>query len=575
MKKQYKEYSSIEATREVVGCLLLNPSLLKNYKILYTDFTKQFYQYVFMAIEHLYKEGATEISPLLIEEYLRNHKDKHANFQREQGVEVLKALMQKVTPANFDYHFQLIKKFSLLRELKKSGVDVSYYFDPDEVDVEVCSKKRELLENTPIEDIVAHFKSIFTAVSSQFIDDKNIDKKKAGVGFMEQKELWKKQTAWGVGYSSAFLTTALHGIRQRRYVVKSAGTGVGKTRTTIADICYAFAPKYYNKKLKKWCANPNKASQGCLYIGTEMELVEEIDPIMIAYMADVPQEHIEFNKYVDDEEERVDMAIKILAEEGRIYETYCPDYNYEKLESIIEEHVHKYEIGYVFFDYIHTTADLVAEYAEKASRSMAIREDQVLAELSTKLKNLCRTYNVSFDSCTQVSGDFKNTENRDQTIVRGAKSIIDKADVGIIAMPPSEKELKLVNYILTNNKLRGDNRITMPTPNLVLSIYKNRGGKDNKIKIWLYIDYDTMRTHDLFVTDYSYKFLKDFPRTYINAGIATIEGETIPIDVDEAEVEAYKKRIGLEDFKIVLEEDTQERVLEGVKYDDVEFESLW
>lgn len=348
-----------------------------------------------------------------------------------------------------------------------------------------------------------------------------------------------------------------------------------KTRTTIADICYAFAPKYYNKKLKKWCANPNKATQGCLYIGTEMELVEEIDPIMIAYMADVPQEHIEFNKYVDDEEERVDMAIKILAEEGRIYEVYCPDYSYEKLESIIEEHVHKYGIGYVFFDYIHTTADLIAEYAEKASRSMAIREDQVLAELSTKLKNLCRTYNVSFDTCTQVSGDFKNTENRDQTIVRGAKSIIDKADVGMVAMPPSEKELKLVNYILTNNKLRGDNQITMPTPNLVLSIYKNRGGKDNKIKIWLYIDYDTMRTHDLFVTDYSYKFLKDFPRTYINAGIATIEGETIPIDVDEAEVEAYKKRIGLEDFKIVLEEDTQERVLEGVKYDDADFESLW
>ena len=115
-------------------------------------------------------------------------------------------------------------------------------------------------------------------------------------------------------------------------------------------------------------------------------------------------------KYVDDEEERVDMAIKILAEEGKIYEVYCPDYNFEKLESIIEEHVHKYEIGYVFFDYIHTTADLIAEYAEKASRSMAIREDQVLAELSTKLKNLCRMYNVSFDTCTQVSVFLKSPE---------------------------------------------------------------------------------------------------------------------------------------------------------------------
>ena len=228
MKRQYKEYSSIEATREVVGCVLLNPALLKKYKIKYTDFTKQFYQYVFMAIEHLYNEGAKEITPVLIEEYLRNHKDKHANFKRENGIEVLKTLMQAVSPANFDYHFQMIKKFSLLRELKKSGIDVSYYFDPDEVDVEICSKKRERLENTPIEDIVAHFKTIFTAVSNEFIEDKNIDKKKAGVGFMEQKEHWKKQTAWGLGYASAYLTSALHGIRQRRYTVKSAGTGVGK-----------------------------------------------------------------------------------------------------------------------------------------------------------------------------------------------------------------------------------------------------------------------------------------------------------------------------------------------------------
>ena len=68
MKKQYKEYCSVEAMSEVVGCLLLQPSLLKTYKILYSDFTKPFYQYVFLAIEHLYSEGATDISPLIIDD---------------------------------------------------------------------------------------------------------------------------------------------------------------------------------------------------------------------------------------------------------------------------------------------------------------------------------------------------------------------------------------------------------------------------------------------------------------------------------------------------------------------------
>lgn len=575
MAKEFPEYCSMEATKEVIGCLMLKPDLLKTYKIIYTDFTKAIYQYIFIAIEHLYKDKAGDINPILIKEYLQNHPDKYASFTKNNGMELLYKLINISNLANFDYHYELLMKFSLLRDLKKSGIDVSYYFEPDEVDMKISAEKRERLEKTSLNDIIAHFKGLFSVISNRFIQDENIDKKKAGVGFMEQKEHWKRETAWGAGYSSAYLTTALHGIRQRRYVVKSAGTGVGKTRTTIADICYAFAPKYYNKKLKKWCANPNGGDRACLYIGTEMELVEEIDPIMVAYMADVPQDHIEFNRYVDDEEERVDMAIKILAEEGKIYEVYCPEYSFEKLESVIEEHVHKYGVEAVFFDYIHTTANLVAEYAEKASRAMAIREDQVLTELSTNLKTLCRRLNVSFDTCTQVSGDFKNTENRDQTIVRGAKSIIDKADVGMIAMPPSEKELKLVNYILTNNKLRGDKELAFPTPNLVLSIYKNRGGKDNKIKIWLYIDYDTMRTHDLFVTDYSYKFLKDFPRTYIHAGVATIEGKTIPIEIDEKEIEEYKKKIGLKDFNVIIDNETNKEVVSGEYYSEEDFENMW
>ncbi len=44
-------------------------------------------------------------------------------------------------------------------------------------------------------------------------------------------------------------------------------------------------------------------------------------------------------------------------------------------------------------------------------------------------------------------------------------------------------------------------------PNVCMSIYKNRGGKFNEIKIWLYVDYGTMRVHDLFVTAYDYIIL--------------------------------------------------------------------
>ena len=78
-----------------------------------------------------------------------------------------------------------------------------------------------------------------------------------------------------------------------------------------------------------------------------------------------------------------------------------------------------------------------------------------------------------------------------------------------VALKEGEKELKKVEPILRE-------LINKPQPNLVYSLYKNRGGKWNKIKIWLYIDYSTMRVHDLFVTDYDYKLIKDIEKTYIN-----------------------------------------------------------
>lgn len=244
-----------------------------------------------------------------------------------------------------------------------------------------------------------------------------------------------------------------------------------------------------------------------------MELLEEIDPILWAYMADVPQEHIEFNMYEDDEEERVDEAIRILEEEANIWFEYLPNYDSEKLAEVIEEHKIQHNISHVFFDYIHTTVELIGEYGVESKVKMTVREDQILASLSNKLKNYSRKFNVSIDAGTQVNDKSKDEKNRDETIVRGAKSLIDKADGAMIAMPPTEKELKKIEPILRS-------LVNCPTPNLVYSVYKNRGGKWNKVKIWMYIDYDTMRTRDLFVTDYEYKIDSDkvrgLKKTYIN-----------------------------------------------------------
>ena len=538
-KSKLVSYVNKQAIREILGSLLQEPSLIREYKIVQNDFPETFHKLIFAAINNLYKNGAEIIDAVAIDEYLSHYETQYQVFTKNEGINFLEKVQEMALQSNFKYYYDQLKKFSLLRSYAENGIDVSEFFDPDEIEPITIEAQRKLLDEYSLQDIINHYKKKQLKIIAPFISTEGRDSKKAGVGGHEQKEKWKQDTAWGLGYSSAYLTTALHGVRKRRFNVKSAGTGVGKTRSSIADIGYACSPYYYDKTLGKWCENPNGTYNGALYIGTEMELLEEIDPILWAYIADVPQDHIEFNMYEDGEEERVDKAIDILEHEANIWFEYVPEYDANTLEEVIEQHKLDHNIEYVWFDYISATVELNSEYASESKVKMVVREDQVLANLSKKLKNFTRKFDVSIDSFTQVTGDFKNEANRDQTIVRGAKSIIDKADGAMIAMPPTEKELKKVEPITRE-------LLNKPTPNLVYSLYKNRGGKWNRIKIWLYIDYSTMRVHDLFVTDYEYKFIKDIEKTYINvsnedyASITAIRNPVENLEIIEKTEEEMK-----------------------------------
>lgn len=538
-KSKLVSYVNKQAIREILGSLLQDPSLIREYKIVQNDFPETFHKLIFAAINNLYKNGAEVIDAVAIDEYLSHYETQYQVFTKNEGINFLEKVQEMALQSNFKYYYDQLKKFSLLRSYAENGIDVSEFFDPDEIDPVTIEAQRKLLDEYSLQDIINHYKKKQLKIIAPFISTEGRDSKKAGVGGHEQKEKWKQDTAWGIGYSSAYLTTALHGVRKRRFNVKSAGTGVGKTRSSIADIGYACSPYYYDKSLGKWCKNPNGTYNGALYIGTEMELLEEIDPILWAYIADVPQDHIEFNMYEEGEEERVDKAIDILEHEANIWFEYVPEYDANTLEEVIEQHKLDHNIEYVWFDYISSTVELNSEYASESKVKMVVREDQVLANLSKKLKNFTRKFDVSIDSFTQVTGDFKNEANRDQTIVRGAKSIIDKADGAMIAMPPTEKELKKVEPITRE-------LLNKPAPNLVYSLYKNRGGKWNKIKIWLYIDYSTMRVHDLFVTDYEYKLIKDIEKTYINvsneeyASTTATRNPVESLEITEKEIEEMK-----------------------------------
>lgn len=510
-KNVLRQYQSKSATREVLGCLVNNPSLLLTHKITADDFVESFYKIIFGAIKNCYANKATKLDAYVIEEYLKEaFPTKFEIFKRNEGLRYIQKASEMAIEANFESNYMELKKFSLLRALLQSGEDVSDFFDPEETDADELDAKREMFESNSLDDIINYFKNKLVTVSMQYSLKNGRDSVKAGSAEAKlQKEKWKKDIPFGLSYASQFFNTVTYGLRKKRFTLGSADSGTGKTRLSIANLCFSFVPKFYNSTTGEWETNPHGTQNAGLYIGTEMELIEEIEPILWAYIADVPEDHILFGNYQPGEEERVDEAIRILNEEANIYLEYVPDYDIGTLEKIIDEHVVKHNVGHVFFDYIHTTTELISEFQTEAKARMNTREDQVLNNLGVKIKELTRKYNISIDTWTQVTGDVRNEQVRDSSLIRGAKGLKDKADTCFIVTRPTKKEMKLLEKVLKSKTMFGK-----PDPNICYSVYKNRGGKLNNVKIWLYINYDTMRVHDLFVTDYDYNLLP-VDKTYV------------------------------------------------------------
>lgn len=251
----------------------------------------------------------------------------------------------------------------------------------------------------------------------------------------------------------------------------------------------------FNKR--KFVKNPHKPVAS-LYIGTEMELYEELEPMMWAFVSGVDEDKIHANTMTKDERIRVERAIEIL-KETELYLEDEENYDISFLSHTIEHYKTEHNIGAVAIDYLELTSALTSEFTQM-TRGMGVREDQVLLNLSANIKNMAKRYDISIIGFTQTTDEARRDGVRDQRAVKGARSLPNKCDLGMVSFAPTKKELELLEEVIEKVGLNNYRCV----PNICYSIYKNRGGKIKNIKIWGYQDLGTMEYVDLFCTDESY-----------------------------------------------------------------------
>ena len=117
--------------------------------------------------------------------------------------------------------------------------------------------------------------------------------------------------------------------------------------------------------------------------------------------------------------------------------------------------------------------------------------------LSIRLKDLCNKYGIFIMSATQLNADYQVSQTPDQNLLRGAKSIADKIDFGSILLNVTAEDIEALQPILSSN--------TFETPNLKLSIYKNRRGRWKGVLLWCKADLGCCRVKPMFCTSYQYE----------------------------------------------------------------------
>ena len=354
-------------------------------------------------------------------------------------------------------------------------------------------EQEDLLDNSTLAQLANKVDEKIERIRLQYVDDEFGEASQAGEGIFNLIDKFKATPEVGVPLYGNLINTVTRGARLKKFYLRSAPTGVGKTRSMIADACYIGCNKIYDETLG-WIKTG--AAQPTLYITTEQEL-EEIQTMMLAFLSNVEEDHILNGKYEGDEEDRVLEAAKILSE-SPLYVEELPDFSLRDVEDKIKKNIRDHDVKYVFHDYIHTSLKILEEITRR-SGGVSLREDNILFILSNKLKDICNTYGVFIESATQLNGDWKDAKIPDQNLLRGAKAIADKIDYGSILLNVTSEDIESLDPILSSN--------IFERPNIKLSIYKNRRGKYKGVILWCKANLGCCRIQPMFCTTYDYEMV--------------------------------------------------------------------
>lgn len=479
------------STMYVLSALLRQPTLLHEGKYLLTEIDFQgLHRIIFGAVFNLSAMGNIRIGPEDVDLYLKQYTTQYEVYKKENGLEYCRSIYtlsdEVFEQAKFDYYYERMKKFTILRDFDNNGIDIKQFYNPD-ADFTQIDKEEEKLNNTTIQELFMKVHKKLSSIEERNTNRDGVKAVNAGFGLRNLLKELEKTPEIGLPLEGEMLNFAARGARLGKLYLYSAPTGHGKTRYLVGNACAISLPRIDNGKI----VVPSELTS-VLFIATEMD-PEEIQTLIAAYVSGVDEEKIITGTANEEERKRIEIAVKIIeqySDNFRIEKISDPDI--DSIRTKIVNYILNDKYTHIFYDYIFTSTALNSQF-----QKTGLREDVVLMMMANGLKQIASDYDVFIYSGTQVNRGWEKAQFRNENTLAGSKAIADKADFGIVATKLTQEEKEKIEPLL---RADGIGEI----PNIVLDIYKNRRGRIVNAKIFRVFDYATCRARDLIVTDTNY-----------------------------------------------------------------------
>lgn len=490
---------------------MLQPQMLFNtqYPLSKKDFApNQFHQILFVSIAQIAQSGANEISEIEVENFIKNYPDKLEVLQDNNFFDFISTVKELCTVGNYELYYTEIRKFSLLRDLKEQGFDIKDYFD--ELQDEDGQKAK--LSKWTIQEILNNVELKSALLRGKYDIKYTRDEIVAGKDTQALIDSFKEQPSFGACFQSGYLSTVWNGWSRGHLILRAGPSSSGKSRCSVADLCKVGMTELWDEEANDFIVNPNYQSP-TLFIATEQDIRTEVEPMFLAAVANVEYRKIKNGTMEHNEELRVLKAGEIIKQSGLTI-TSMPNFTSRSLERKIKEQVEVNGIEYMVFDYMEIQSELSAEFKETSA--VVPRQDLVLLNLTTDLKQYAEDYSIGILTGCQLNDNWKDARYVDESFLTGSKAMKNKIDNGSIILPTTylKKDLKIIEPYCSRRGF-GENRTKLP--NICETIFKGRYSiyGDRRLKVWSYFDRGTFRRHDYFITDDENNIQNDIVQTVI------------------------------------------------------------